>query len=286
MARTAAELTLERETRARYGAVPHRLFDQPLEPMSWQMRDSCFLLRADVDHYFYYRQGEGVTIHRGIGTDAGDESLWLNGSVYAAIACMNGFLPIHASAVAFDGQVFAFTGPAGAGKSTLAAALGRYGLPLFCDDTLILDMSDPTTLTCLPGHKRLKLCPDAFALAGAVREERVSQGYDKYYATPAAGTVETAMPLATLMFLEEGPDMAISPISGKERFLRVADDHQAFRLFEAANTLGPAELFAQRASLAKRIAMSRFVRPMDGAKTDAGIAMVANHIRTHGGSRP
>lgn len=286
MAISPAELLLQCETRARYGPVPSRLLDEPLEPMSWQMRDAAFLLRAKGDHYFYYRPGEGITIHRGIDADVSEEPLWLNGSVYAAIASMNGLLPIHASAVAFEGEVFAFSGPAGAGKSTLAAALGRYGLPLFCDDTLILDMSDPTTLTCLPGHKRLKLCPDAFALAGAVREERVSQGYDKYYATPAAGTVGTAMPLATLMFLEEGPDMAISPISGAERFLRVADDHQAFRLFEAANTLGPAELFAQRASLAKRIAMSRFVRPMDRAKTDAGIAMVANHIRTHGGSRP
>lgn len=284
MSRSPAELLLERETRACYGPVPTQLFDEPLGPMSWQMRDETFLLRAEGDHYFYYRRGNGLTIHRGTDADASEESLWLNGSVYAAIASMNGLLPIHASAVAFDGAVYAFAGPASAGKSTLAAALGRHGLPMFCDDTLVLDLSDPQRLTCLPGHKRLKLCPDAFALTEAAVEERVSQTYDKYYATPAAGTVGTAMPLALLTFLEEGPDMAISRISGAERFLRVADDHQTGRLFDAARQFGRAEEFARRSSLARNIAMSRFVRPMDRGRFDEGVAMAADHIRNPAGS--
>jgi len=283
MSRSPAELLLERETRACYGPVPIQLFDEPLGPMSWQMRDETFLLRAEGDHYFYYRRGNGLTIHRGTDADASEESLWLNGSVYAAIASMNGLLPIHASAVACDGAVFAFAGPASAGKSTLAAALGRHGLAMFCDDTLVLDLSDPQQLICLPGHKRLKLCPDAFALTGAAVEEKVSQTYGKYYAAPAAGTVGMAMPLAMLIFLADGPEMAIAPISGAERFLRLTDDHQTARLFEAARKLDRAEEFARRASLARKIAMARFVRPMDRGRFDEGVAMAANYIRSLAG---
>ena len=282
MAKLSAELLLERETRISYGPVPDRLLDRPLNPMNWQMQPGRFLLRAEGDHYFYYRPGEGITIHRGADADVSEESLWLNGSVYAAIASMNGLLPIHASAVALDGAVFAFTGPAGAGKSTLAAALGQYGLRMFCDDTLVLDLSDPDRVMCLPGHKRLKLRPDAFELTGAAREEKVSQTYDKFYAAPAAGTVDTALPIAELIFLEEGADPCITGISGSERFVRMQDNHQTSWLFEAANRFNRSEQFTHRARLAQQIGMARFIRPFDANLFAEEVSMAAEYIKNAG----
>ena len=274
---------MKRETRVAYGTVPTHLFGNPLAQTTWQMQDGAFLLRAEGDHYFYYSRGEGITVHRGAGADASEESLWLNGSVYAAIASMNGLLPVHASAIAFDGKVFAFTGTAGAGKSTLAAALGQHGMALFCDDTLILDLSDPDRMICLPGHKRLKLLPDALELTGAAREEQVSQTYGKYYASPAAGTIATALPLAELIFLEVGPTPSIKRISGSERFARMQDDHQMSRLFEAASQFDRAAQFAHRSRLARQIEMARFERPRDAAHFDAGLLLVADHVKGHGG---
>lgn len=278
MAKLSAELLLERETRVSYGPVPDCLFAGPLEPMCWQMGSEEFLLRAEDEHYFFYRRGEGVTVHRGPDSDASEESLWLNGTVYAAIASMNGLLPIHASAVAVDGRVFAFTGPAGAGKSTLVAALGRHGLPMFCDDTLVLDLSSPDLIMCLPGHKRLKLRDDAFPLTGAIREEKVSRTYDKYYAAPAAGTVSTALPLAELLFLEEGTDPAMTRISGSGRFVKMQDDHQTAYLFEAASRFDLSKQFAHRARLARQIEMTWFARPCDAARFQEGIVMAARHV--------
>jgi hypothetical protein len=278
MAKLPSEMLLERETRVSYGPVPDRLGDTPLDEMSWQMRDGEFLLRAEGDYLFYYRLGEGIMVHRGADADTSEESLWLNGSVYAAIASMNGLLPIHASAVAYNGSVFAFTGPGGAGKSTLVAALGRYGLPMFCDDTLVLDLSDPQRIICLPGHKRLKLRPDAFDLTGAAREESVSRTYGKNYATPAAGTISTAMPIAELIFLEEGPEPAISRISGSERFMKMQDEHQTAYLFAAASRLDRARQFAHRARLAQQIEMAGFVRPCDPKRFEEGVALAARHV--------
>ena len=278
MAKLSAELMLQRETRVSYGAVPDRLFGEPLAEVSWQMQDDQFLLRAEGDYYFHYIMGEGVTVHCGAGADPSEESLWLNGSVYAAIASMNGLLPIHASAVAFEGGVYAFTGPAGAGKSTLVAALGRHGLPMFCDDTLVLDLSDPDRIICLPGHKRLKLRPDAIDLTGAVREERVSQTYDKYYAVPAAGTYGAALPIAELIFLEEGPMPAMTRISGSERFVKMQDDHQTAYLFAAARRFDRGEQFAHRARLALQIEMARFMRPCDANRFDEGVRLAAQHV--------
>src|SRR4051812_38856955 len=114
---------MERETRVTHGTVPKALLREPVGEMSWQMQGDCFLLRGAGHHYFHYRKGHGITVERGPDADISEESLWLNGSLYAAIASMNGLLPIHASAVAAGGQVFAFSAPAAGGKSTLAAAL-------------------------------------------------------------------------------------------------------------------------------------------------------------------
>ena len=280
MVRLPSELLMERETRITYGTVPDRLLDAPLERMTWQMQGNEFLLRGEGNHYFLYRVGEGITIYRGKGVDPSEESLWLNGSVHAAIASMNGLLPIHASAVAFKGSVFAFTGPAGAGKSTLVAALGQHGLPMFCDDTLVLDLSYPDRVMCLPGHKRLKLRPDAFELTGASREEKVSQAYDKYYVTPAAGMINTALPIAELVFLEEGADPAITRLSGAERFTRMQDDHQTARLFEAARQFDRAAQFTHRARLAQQIVMARFVRPFDATRFDQGVSLAAEYVKS------
>jgi hypothetical protein len=278
MDRSAAELMMQRETAVQYGPVPHSLSGEPLAEMSWQMLGGAFLLRGEGEHYFLYRKGDGVTVERGPDADVSEESLWLNGSVYAAVASLNGLLPIHASAVAFDGRVFAFSGPAGAGKSTLVAALGRHGLPLFCDDTLVLDLSDPERIVCLPGHKRLKLMPDAIGLTGAMPQEKVSKTVDKHYALPATGEVGVALPLGELIFLEEGPEPAIMPITGAERLVRLQDDHYTARLFDSARKFDRAAQFAHLARLARQIAMARFVRPLDRDRFDEGVALAARHV--------
>ena len=278
MDRSAAELMMQRETAVQYGPVPHSLSGEPLAEMSWQMLGGAFLLRGEGEHYFLYRKGDGVTVERGPDADVSEESLWLNGSVYAAVASLNGLLPIHASAVAHDGRVFAFSGPAGAGKSTLVAALVRYGLPLFCDDTLVLDLSDPERIVCLPGHKRLKLRPDAIGLTGAMPQEKVSKTVDKHYALPATGEVGVALPLGELIFLEERPEPAIMPITGAERLVRLQDDHYTARLFDSARKFDRAAQFAHLARLARQIAMARFVRPLDRDRFDEGVALAARHV--------
>jgi hypothetical protein len=283
LAKTPAELVMERETRVTYGAVPRRLLDNDLPDMSWQFRDGEFLLRAIGEHYFYYQAGHGITVDRGEDVDVTEESLWLNGSVYAAIASLNGLVPIHASAVAHDGAVYAFTAPTGGGKSTTIAALGDLGLPMFCDDTLVLDLSDPERIICLPGHKRLKLTPDSLALTGAVQEERVSADVPKYYARSASGDVRRALPLAELIFLEVGAGPAVVPIVGFERFQMLRDDHYTAHLYGGAQGFDRDAYFAHVSGLAGKIAMSRFVRSLDPVAFDASLGVLSGYVRRRDG---
>jgi hypothetical protein len=278
--RTPAEslALLARETRWQHGRVPGGLGGHELQPGHRLTADGCFLQRCESGHGYFYRPGEGITIERPVDSDPDEEVLWLYGSVYAAVACLNGFMPLHASAVSHGERVIAFTGAAGAGKSTLAAGLGKFGIPLFCDDTLLIDLANLDQAICMPGHKRLKLLPDALELTGAVAEQPVGADTGKSYCRPLAGVVGEPLPLDRLVFLAEGSELRWDPIIGAERFVRLEDDHHTQDLFMATHRPGRAELFALRAQLASRVAMTRLTRPRSAEGFAASLELVAGEI--------
>jgi hypothetical protein len=275
----AAIALLEREAALRPGEVPAQLGGREVLPGRYRIAPGEFLLRTDTGLGFHYRRGAGVTLAQTRDAAPGEIELWHHGSVYAAVAAINGLMPLHASAVAHDGRVFAFSGPSGAGKSTMAAGLGRLGLPLFCDDTLLLEISDPYEVWCLPGHKRLKLTEEALTLTGATGRETVGAMIDKRYAEPPRGTIAEPLPLAELIYLEDGPDCAFRPILGGERIARLNDDHYTAEFYAIAQTLDLPARFARFAQLAPQIAMTAFVRPFDAARFDASVSAAAARLR-------
>lgn len=272
---------MARETRVGEGIVDYRLDGIEVALDRNLLRGDCYLLRTETDLRLFYRKGSGITVQRPADPIEGEEELYLKGSVHAAVASINGLCPIHASAVVCDGVVHAFTGPSGAGKSTLAAELARRGLPLFCDDTLVLDLSDPQRPLALPGHKRLKLWPDALALTGARGGDTVLEGMDKVYAQPHAAMQSSVLPLASLTFLEWGEQAVIEPVRGAAKMVRLQDDHYTTDLFLAATRPNLAERFAQLGALARSLDLARFVRPRDSGSfaLDAGLAEA--HVRSH-----
>lgn len=273
-----ARQLLQTETRWRHGPVPHELGGMHVPPGYRRIVDGAFLLRCESGYGYLYRPGEGIVIERPDNADPDEEILWLNGSVYAAVACLNGFLPFHASAIAHEGRVIAFTGPGGAGKSTLAAALGTKGFPLFCDDTLIVDLATTDCVMAMPGHKRLKLREDALELTGACPVQPVGADTGKQYALPLAGIVDHPLPLDTLVFLEEGPELAWEPIEGAARFVRLEDDHYTQDVFTEAARPTRADLFALRARIAGQMRMARFVRPRSREGFASSLDFVAGMI--------
>lgn len=283
---------MARETRVAPGRVPSALAGHPVLRDTSCLDGDSYVLRTASGLGFFYRQGEGITVEHSADADLADESLWLHGSVYAAVACINGLMPIHASAVTHAGRVYAFTGPSGAGKSTLIAALAGHGLPMYSDDTLVLDLSDPERVFCLPGHKRLKLTPEAIALTGAAAQEPVGAETGKFYASVKPATMQTPglsaesiamplaipLPLAELVFLETGDALAITPITGGARIARLDDDHYTTDMFIRAQRRGRGEMFALRARLARQVAMSCLVRPRDIARFAESVALAARHV--------
>ena len=283
--RTPAESVrlMQRETASHHGRVPRTLGGHDLGPGCRAFIDGQFILLTSSGFGYHYRPGAGITIERpGAGFDPDEEALWLNGSVYAAAACLNGFYPVHASAVAYQGRAYAFTGASGAGKSTLIAGLGQRGWPMFCDDTLLLDLSDPAQVTALPGHKRLKLTDHALELTGTAAQQPVGADTGKSYVLPPAGDWTEPLPLGALVFLEEGAPAGWAAIGGAERFARLADDHYTQDLYAEAQRPARGALFALRADFARRVPMARLTRPRSPAGFDASLDLAeANLTRLH-----
>ena len=111
---------------------------------------------------------------------AADAATFLLGPVLAFALRLRGTIPLHASGAVIDGRAVLFVGPAGAGKSTAAAALGRLGHAVVSDDVVPIDLAGPSVLA-RPGYPRLSLWRDAadavFGRDGAVSP--VSAVYDK-----------------------------------------------------------------------------------------------------------
>lgn len=277
---TGAELvaTMRRETARHDGTVPRGIGERTIDGAGYALVGEEFLLRTASGLGFHYRKGAGIAVERPAGSDPAEEALFFNGSVYAAVAAINGLWPFHASAVVVNDKVHAFTGPAGAGKSTLVAALGARGFPLFCDDTLILHLPPEGPALCLPGHKRLKLAPDALAMTGARGEERVAADLDKHYAAPPSGTDPRVLPLAEMVVLEADDPIAVAPVTGGARLAALDDDHYTRALMLAARRDDRAARFADLARLAAATRVTRFTRPFAADRFAAGADAMAAHL--------
>ena len=75
-------------------------------------------------------------------------------------------LVLHASAVTVDGGAVGFLGRAGAGKSTLAAAMARRGARVVTDDALLIEVG-PEGPRAIPSYPGLRLWPEARVLLGS-----------------------------------------------------------------------------------------------------------------------
>jgi hypothetical protein len=68
------------------------------------------------------------------GADAGELRTLLTGRLMGYLLRQRGYLALHASGVAIDGQAILFVGNSGSGKSTTAAAFHARGHDLLADD--------------------------------------------------------------------------------------------------------------------------------------------------------
>lgn len=270
---------LRAETGLRDGPVPSCLPGALTVTPTYEISHDAFLLRLPTGLAFYYRRGTGTVCARPAGMEDREVALFFDGSVYGAIAWLNGLVPLHASAVSHDGGISAFTGGSGEGKSTLAAALARRGLAVVSDDVLVLDPSDPGVVMAVPSHKRLKLWADALLLTSHHSDARVRPGLDKFHVADGIRFAAVPLPVRRVYLLESIVNVAtgITEIVGADRFAALRSAYYRPQFYGAiADHAGH---FSTAARLSGAIPMARFNRSRTRAEFAAGIAMIEADIR-------
>ena len=122
--------------------------------------------------------------------------LALCGTVAAHVLAWRGLVPLHGSAVAFDGQAILVAGESGAGKSTLVHALVDCGGQLISDDLSVLLPNKAGSVPMLiPGRPAIRLT------------ERIGDDKDKpkRLALPPRVDPDQPVPLAMLLLLRHEP---------------------------------------------------------------------------------
>jgi hypothetical protein len=204
--------------------------------------------RSPEGFHFQYADGTVVWIQAS-GTDVWctwpdsasleDTCTYLCGPVLGLLLRIRGALALHASAVQIGRGAIGFVGAHGAGKSTLAAALGAAGAGVMTDDVLHL-RADGARWMAEPFASMLKLWPDGarLALGAAAELPPIAAGWDKraLHLGGAIGAASSPMPLIALAWLApRGSEAAIQPLTAGAALVHLAANSSAAHLLDSAS---------------------------------------------------
>jgi hypothetical protein len=111
-----------------------------------------------------------------------DTTTYLLGPVMGFVLLLRGLVCLHASAIVVDGAAIALVGPAGAGKSTTAAAFSARGFSVLAEDVVTLDDRGARFLV-RPAYPCIRLWPASAATLYGSRSALppLTPNWDKCY---------------------------------------------------------------------------------------------------------
>jgi hypothetical protein len=148
--------------------------------------DGTYILTLDNVGRFYVGGGCRVLVNPAPGAQEFELRLFILGTSLGVLCHQRGLYPLHASSVNIDGTAVIFAGNTGAGKSSLAAALGARGHPIVADDVSVFD---PASMSMLPAYPQRKLTRDVLEVIGLRAEglESTRPGTAKFRVPSTAG---------------------------------------------------------------------------------------------------
>jgi len=214
----------------------------------WKLEGGAYFRLRYRDGVEFILNREGTRVWAGWPGNAKleDVTVYLLGPVLGFLLRLRGINCLHASAIEVDGQVLAFMGPPGAGKSTTAAAFARRGYAVLTDDITALEEKGER-FWVLPGAARLCLWPEAVralygspeALPRLTPEDAVDPEWDKRWldlAGPEYLFQSQPLPLGAIYLLGEraltGP--SFEAVTGKAAMLALLANTYSYYLVDKA----------------------------------------------------
>jgi hypothetical protein len=187
------------------------------------------LLYSDGTRFALDGQGNEVFVDWPDSLTLEDAAPYLVGPVLGVLLRLRGMVPLHASSVAIGEHAIAFAGPAGAGKSTAAAAFAQRGHRVVSDDVVVALLEKGEHFSVPPGYPRVNLWDDS--VRGVLGEGSalplISPGWDKRFLAldPSREFESRSLPLAAVYVLQKRDSGQCTPsvdsLAGAEAFVAI-----------------------------------------------------------------
>jgi hypothetical protein len=243
----------------------------------WQVAggDNFNLKYADGTEFLVNRAGSKIwAIWPPAELTLEDTATYLLGPIMGFVLLLRGHVCLHASAVVIADQAVALLGPAGAGKSTTAAAFAETGYQVLAEDVLTLDENEDRYYV-RPAYPCIRLWPASVkALYGSETElPRLTPTWDKCYldlTQEGYGFRNEVTPLGAIYLLgerSEGPEFpSIEDMSEQETMMSLIANTYATYLLDKAMR---AREFTFLSQLIKKIPIRKVTPNADAAHIPA-----------------
>ncbi len=186
----------------RVGASPTELPDALEHGANWQRAAGAWLLSVPGLARFLVREAGEIVIDPQGDATPDELAIFAAGPLLGILLHLRGQVVFQASAVAVGGGAALFCGGTSAGKSTLAAALGRRGYAMICDDLCSIDLAAPGGPHALADATTLKLWAQATEHLDLEPGPPVREGLLKHHVASPAGAIAAA-PIRAIYVLQE-----------------------------------------------------------------------------------
>lgn len=261
------------DIRIKNGQVPEELEDCSDKGPFFQINPREYLLKLPRIANFYVAEGREVLVSKAQEADDKDVIAFLLSSVIAALLVQRGFLLLHASVIELDGEVVAFAGRSGAGKSTMATYLHKKGHRVLADDIAVIKFEQgiPHVLSGILSVKLWKDMIQAFELEA---QHPVREGVEKYFYR-VVGQVQEPIALNKMVVIgiHNKENYKVEAIKGIMKFNLIKRNTFRYRLLKGMEK--QQEHFKQANQLAGKIDLYHLVRPRSKAAAEKSF----NHLQ-------
>ena len=197
-----AEADSRPDVAIRLGHVPPHLEDAQTVRPTFEIAGDRFMLRIPNIARFLLRAGSEMIVEAE--APPGDVAIFIIGTVFGILLHQRELTVLHASAVRVGDRAALFCGSSGAGKSTMAAALGQRGYAMLTDDVCAITMEESGRPMAQADGRQLKLWVQAIEKLdlGEWRGAAVRSKLEKFYVEPAVTSSE-ALPVGAIYILRE-----------------------------------------------------------------------------------
>ena len=262
-------------------------------PAAPECNDPSFVVRRfDDERFFQLSYGDGTEFF----VDGPGREIWgacpppltqedlvtyFLGPVMGFVLRRRGVTPLHASAVRLNDAAVVFAGPAGAGKSTTAAAMALRGAGGLCEDIAAL-YEENGEFFVQPGHPRVCLWPDAVEKLLGSRNALpdLTPTWDKKYLAldgTRASFEPKKLPIGIIYLLaarsEENSAPRIEDIPARDALVELVSNTYMNQLLTREQR---AEEFELLSRLANRVECKRLVPHRDVSRIGALCEIIEN----------